>query len=261
MIYLFSLFIGMGTLMAIGGEETDFGKTADGTAAKIYTLRNDRGTEAKITNYGGIVVSLKVRDRAGKFDDVVLGEDSLDAYVKLSPFFGAIVGRYANRIAGGKFKLDDVEYQLAVNSGTNCLHGGIKGFDKAVWSAKQDGASLELNYVSRDGEENFPGKLTMKVVYTVTDKDELKIEYTATTDKDTIVNLTNHSYFNLAGEGNGTILDHELMINADGYTPVNSSLIPTGKIEPVKGTPLDFTKPTAIGARIDEPNQQLMYGA
>jgi aldose 1-epimerase len=265
-------FIASIALLAIGGgcsavgtvEEADFGKTADGGDARIYTLRNRKGAEARITNYGGIVVSLKMPDRAGKFDDVVLGFDSLEPYFKQSPYFGAIVGRYANRIAKGKFSLDGKEYTLAINNRPNSLHGGVKGFDKVIWTAKpqsgKEGPSLELTYVSRDGEEGFPGTLSTKVIYTLTENDELRIEYSATTDKKTVVNLCNHSYFDLAGAGNGTVLDHQLMINADAFTPVNKSLIPTGEIAPVKNTPMDFTSPMAIGSRIDEKFEQLHFG-
>ena len=233
--------------------------------SKVYTLKNAQGTEAKITNFGGILMSLKVADREGKFDDVVLGFDSLDGYKHNGPYFGAIIGRYANRIAKGTFTLSGKEYHTPINSGTNSLHGGIKGFDKVVWTAKpftsSDGQALELTYVSRDGEEGFPGTLTAKVVYTLTDKNELKIDYTATTDKETIINLTNHSYFNLAGQGNGTVLDHKIEINADAMTPVDQTVIPTGEIKSVAGTPFDLRKPTVIGAHIDDKDQQLSFGS
>lgn len=239
-----------------------FGKTADGTAVDLYTLSNEKGMEAKITNYGGIVVSLKTPDRNGKAGDVVLGYDSLDGYLKSSPYFGAIVGRYGNRIAKGQFTLDGTTYKLAKNNGENHLHGGIKGFDKVVWEAKEvpngNSAGLQLTYLSKDGEEGYPGNLSVTVLYTLTNDNGLKIEYTATTDKKTVVNLTNHSYFNLAGSGD--ILKHELMLNADKFTPVDKTLIPTGELKSVKGTPLDFTQPTAIGARIDQPDEQMKFG-
>src|SRR5260370_1213706 len=231
-----------------------FGKTPDGQDADIYTLTNSGGAEVKITNYGGIVTSLKVPDRNGKLDDIVLGFHNLDAYLKGHPYFGAIIGRYGNRIAKGRFTLHGVEYKLAVNNGENHLHGGIKGFDKVVWNAKPrkltNGAALELIYLSKDGEEGYPGNLSVKVVYTLTNANALKIEYSATTDKDTIVNLTNHSYFNLAGQGRGDILKHELMINAARFTPIDSSLITTGELRTVQDTPFDFTRITVIASRI-----------
>src|SRR5438128_5769601 len=241
-----------------------FGKTPDGQDADIYTLTNSGEAEVKITNYGGIVTSLKVRDRNGKLDDIVLGFDNLDAYLKGHPYFGAIIGRYGNRIAKGRFTLHGVEYKLAVNNGENHLHGGIKGFGKVVWKAKPrtvaNGAALELTYLSKDGEEGYPGNLSVKVVYTLTNANELKIDYSATTDKDTIVNLTHHSYFNLAGAGNGDILNHKLMINASRFTPVDATLIPTGELKSVKSTPFDFMKPVPIGERINRDDEQLKRG-
>jgi len=241
-----------------------FGKTADGQGVDIYTLTNANGVEARITNYGGIVVSLKTPDRNGKMDDIVLGFDSLDEYLKGHPFFGALAGRYANRIAKGRFTLNGVEYKLAVNNGENHLHGGIKGFDKVVWKARQvpakDGVALELTHLSKDGDEGYPGNLSVTVVYSLTDKNELKIDYSATTDKDTVINLTNHSYFNLAGQGSGDILNHQMMINAKSFTPVDSTLIPTGELRNVTGTPFDFTQPTAIGARVSQEEEQLKFG-
>jgi aldose 1-epimerase len=240
-----------------------FGKTKDGTAVDIYTLTNSRGVEARIMTYGGIVVSLKVPDRNGKLNDVVLGYDNLDEYVsKNSPYFGALIGRYGNRIANARFSLDGKEYTLAKNDGENHIHGGIKGFDKVVWQAHElknnNKVGLRLTYLSKDGEEGYPGNLSVTVVYTLTDNNELKIDYSASTDKDTVVNLTSHSYFNLAGAGTGNILGHEVMINADRFTPVVKGLIPTGALSSVKGTPLDFTVPTVIGARIDQQNDQLI---
>jgi aldose 1-epimerase len=242
-----------------------FGKTADGKAVEIYTLTNSGGAEAKIITYGGAVVSLKVPDKSGKLGDVVLGYDSVADYEKHTSYFGALVGRYANRIAKGKFSLNGKEYTLAVNNGENHLHGGLKGFDKVVWTARPStvatGANLDLTYLSRDGEEGYPGKLSVRAVYTLTEKNELKIVYSATTDKDTVVNLTHHSYFNLAGAGNSSILDHQLTLNADRFTPTDSGSIPTGELRSVKGTPFDFTIPTAIGARIDQQDEQLKFGA
>jgi aldose 1-epimerase len=245
-------------------KQEDFGKTGDGQRVELYTLTNANGVEAKITNYGGIIVSLKTPDRNGKMDDVVLGFDNLDEYLKGHPFFGAIAGRYANRIAKGRFTLNGVEYKLFVNNGGNSLHGGSKGYDKVVWKSRQvpakSGVALELTHFSPDGDEGYPGNLTVKVVYTLTDKNELRIDYSATTDKDTVLNLTNHSYFNLAGQGSGDILKHMVTINADRFTPVDSNLIPTGELRSVKGTPFDFTTPMAIGARVDQDEEQMKFG-
>lgn len=238
-----------------GIEKSSFGKTQDGKEVALYTLSNSKGMTVKIITYGGIITELYVPDRTGKINDVVLGFDNLDGYLKGHPYFGAIVGRYANRIAGAKFTLNGKEYTLAKNDGENSLHGGLKGFDKVVWTAepikRSDGVALKLSYLSPDGEEGYPGNLSVTVTYIVTEDNELKIEYRATTDKDTIINLSNHSYFNLLGAENGLILDHELYINANYYTAVDDNLIPTGEIKPVEGTPLDFRKPTKIGARID----------
>ncbi len=238
--------------------------TADGQNVDLYTLKNRNGVEAKITNYGGIVVSLKVPDRNRKFDDVVLGLNDLDSYLKGHPYFGAIVGRYGNRIAKGRFTLNGVEYKLAVNNGENHLHGGIKGFDKVVWTAQEQksaaGPAIRLTYLSKDGEEGYPGNLQTTVVYTLTNKNELRIDYTATTDKDTVLNLTHHSYFNLAGEGNGDILNHKLMLNASRFTPTDAGSIPTGELRSVTGTPFNFLTATAIGARIKDDYDQLKLG-
>ena len=241
-----------------------FGHTPDGTPVELYTLRNRHGMEAQIMTYGGIVTSLKVPDKNGNLGDVVLGYDNLDGYLKSTPYFGALIGRYGNRIAKGKFSLDGKEYTLATNNVPNCLHGGVKGFDKVVWTVKEtevgeDGPELELTYLSKDGEEGFPGNLTVKATYTVTEDNALKVKFKATTDQDTVLNLTHHSYFNLRGSGD--ILDHVVTINADKFTPVDSTLIPTGELRPVKGTPFDFTAPTAIGARINNTNDdQIKFG-
>ncbi|MGA1980608.1 MAG: aldose epimerase family protein [Sedimentisphaerales bacterium] len=233
-----------------------FGKTADGQNVDLYILTNTNGLKAKIMTYGGILTSLQVPDRNGNFADIVLGCDSLDEYIKGTPYFGAIVGRYANRIAKGKFTLDGVEYTLAVNSSPNHIHGGIKGFSMVVWNAEQmhtdEGPALKLTYRSYDGEEGYPGNLSCMVSYTLTNNNELKISYEAKTDKATVINLTHHSYFNLGGHNSGDVLGHELQIFADNFTPTDKDLIPTGEIKPVKGTPLDFTKPTAIGSRIKQ---------
>ncbi len=229
-----------------------FGKTPEGTEVDLYTLTNRAGMTAKVMTYGAILTELDVPDRDGKRGDVVLGFDNLKDYLAGHPFFGATVGRVANRIARGRFTLDGKEYKLAVNNGPNALHGGLKGFDKVVWKARPEESSVVFTYVSKDGEEGYPGNLTATVTYTLTDENALRLDYTAKTDKATPVNLTNHSYFNLAGAKSGDILDHELKLDADKYTPVDGTLIPTGEIKPVQDTPLDFTKPKKIGARIDQ---------
>ena len=293
---ILSFVLGVATLAGCVSKPVDvpvkevirkpFGHTADGTPVDLYILRNTTGAqgesrshgkaalsgssyglghpcaEAAISTYGGIVVWLKVPDREGKMGDVVLGYDNLAGYIKESPYFGAMIGRYGNRIAKGKFSLDGVQYTLATNNGPNALHGGLKGFDKRVWKAtilnSPAGSSLQLRYTSKDGEEGYPGNLSVTAVYTLTDDNALMLEYTATTDKDTVLNLTQHSYFNLAGKG--TILNNEVMIPADKFTPVDSTLIPTGELKPVEGTPFDFRKPTAIGARINQDDEQLKFG-
>lgn len=238
--------------------------TIGGKEVFLYTLRNKSGMEARITNYGGIVVSLLVPDKSNKPGDVVLGYDSLSSYLKATSYFGAIVGRYGNRIGKARFTLEGKEYALNVNDGHNTLHGGLKGFDKVVWEADESTSatqpSLSLSYLSRDGEEGFPGSLKATVVYTLTDSNELRIDYTASTDKPTVLNLTHHSYFNLAGAGNGDILSHELLLNADRFTPIDSGIITTGELKPVEGTPMDFRTPTAIGARIGVKDDQLRFG-
>ncbi|MCX6044805.1 MAG: galactose mutarotase [Chloroflexi bacterium] len=239
-----------------------FGQTADGSMVDLFTLTNDNGVTANITNYGGILVALTTPDRHGKDGDIVLGFDTLAEYLDHNPFFGALCGRYANRIANGKFRLEGIEYQLAQNNGTNHLHGGLRGFDKVVWQATEqsdaDSATLKLTYLSPDGEEGYPGNLTVTVTYTLNNQNELRIDYAATTDKATILNLTNHSYFNLAGTGD--ILNHLVTLNADRFTPVDASLIPLGELRSVEGTPMDFRQPTAIGARIEQADEQLKLG-
>jgi aldose 1-epimerase len=243
-----------------GITSQEFGTMTDGQHVQIYKLTNKNGMEADITNFGGIVQSLKVPDKSGKLTDVALGYDKLEDYVPDKSSFGSLIGRYGNRIAHAKFTLDGHTYTLAKNDGENSLHGGLKGFNKKVWSAKQEGNSLVLNYLSKDGEEGYPGNLNVTVTYTLTDDNELKIQYDATTDKNTVLNLTNHSYFNLSGQDAGEILGHELMLKADKFTPVNTTLIPTGELRDVKGTPFDFTKSTAIGARIGGSDEQLKFG-
>lgn len=238
--------------------------TVDGQGVDLYTLKNRNGMEAKITNYGGIVTSLKVPDKNRKFDDVVLGFNDLDSYLKGHPYFGAAIGRYGNRIAKGRFTLNGVEYKLAVNNGENTLHGGIKGFDKVVWTAAEEkslaGPAVRMTYLSKDGEEGYPGNLSVTMVYTLTNKNELRIDYIANTDKDTVLNLTHHSYFNLDGEGNGDILNHRLMLNASRFTPTDAGSIPTGELRSVTGTPFNFLKPMVIGARINQDEEQLKLG-
>lgn len=246
-----------------GYKKENFG-VADGKKVEIYTLTNSKGVEARITTYGAALVSLKVPDNKGALADVVLGYDTVDGYVSDTAYFGATIGRYGNRIAKGKFTLDGKVYSLATNNGENHLHGGPKGFHKRIWKAKPytdaNGVNLEFIYTSKDGEEAYPGKLNVKVVYTLTDNNEIKLNYSATSDKNTIINLTNHSYFNLAGAGSGTILNHQLQINADQFTPTDAGSIPTGELQNVKGTPMDFTAPTAIGERIDQSFEQLVLG-
>src|SRR5215470_7265320 len=245
-------------------EKKAFGTTSDGKTADLYVLTNKNRMEVSITNYGGIVTSIKVPDRNGKIGDVALGYDTLDGYVTDKVYIGATVGRYCNRIGHGEFSIDGVKYTLAKNNGENTLHGGIKDFNKMLWEARdvsKDGEpALELRYTSKDMEEGFPGNLATTVVFTLTNRDELKIDYVATTDKKTVVNLTNHSYFNLAGPGSGDVLKTVLRIEADKLTPIDSGLIPTGELKNVRGTPFDFRKPTEIGARIDQDDEQLKLG-
>jgi aldose 1-epimerase len=247
--------------MAAQARKSSFGELPDRTAVDLYTLTNANGLLAKVTNYGTIITELHVPDRQGSLGDVVLGFDKFAPYLKEHPFFGATVGRVANRIAKGRFTLDGKTYTLAVNNGPNHLHGGLKGFDKMLWKAEpMAGAAVRFSYTSPDGEEGYPGTLEVTVTMTVTDANELRLDYAATSDKPTPVNLTNHSFFNLASAGSA--LGHELMIAADHYTPTNSALIPTGEIKPVKGTPLDFTAPQVIGARFAQlHNEPVGYDA
>ena len=244
-------------------EKQSFGKTEDGMAVDLFTLTNANGMKLKITNYGGIVTSIFVPDKDGNLGDVVLGYDNLEGYLNNNPYFGCIVGRYGNRIAKGKFTLNGKNYTLATNNEPNHLHGGVKGFDKVVWAAKEvkdkDTVGLELTYLSKDGEEGYPGNLSVKVIYTLTNDNALRIDYEATTDQPTVVNLTNHSYFNLKDAGASSILNHELMIDADYITPVDETLIPTGELRSVEGTPFDFRTLTVVGDRIDSDDEQIKF--
>jgi aldose 1-epimerase len=239
-----------------------FGATADGTPIERYTLTNTNGLEAQIITYGGIVTALRVPDRAGAFGDIVLGFDTLEPYLGNHPFFGALVGRFCNRIAGAQFALNGITYSLAHNDGVNHLHGGPHGFHRAIWRASErsssEGPSLELRYLSRDGEEGYPGNLDVTVIYTLTDQDALRIDYTATTDRDTVLNLTNHSYFNL--DGSADILAHEIQLDATQFLPINETLIPIGELRPVHATPLDFTTSTVIGEGIASDHEQVRRG-
>jgi aldose 1-epimerase len=241
-----------------------FGAAPDGAAVNLFTLKNDHGVEVRAMSFGATIISIRTPDRQGRLEDVVLGFDGFDPYLTKARYFGTVVGRYGNRIAAGRFNLDGVPVQLTVNSGTNHLHGGTRGFDKITWSAEPfergGNSGVIFTYTSPDGEEGYPGTLKTTVTYTLTPRDELILEYSATTDKATPVNLTNHTYFNLAGRGHGDVLQHVLTLEADRYTPVNEALIPTGEIAAVQGTPFDFRKPMAIGARIDADNEQLRRG-
>ena len=270
---LFTLFLGLFSFFACQQpaapkktniEKTAFGTLPDDRAVDLYTLRNAQGMTVKITTYGGAITSWTAPDKAGKYEDITLGCDSLAGYLRGTPFFGALIGRYGNRIAKGKFTLDGTAYALATNNIGNALHGGIQGFDKVLWTAAPtDGEepALKLTYLSKDGEEGYPGNLSVTVVYTLQKDNALRMDYTATTDKPTVVNLTNHAYFNLAGAGKGDILGHELLLNAPAYLPVDSTLIPTGEVRPVAGTVFDFTTSTPIGARVnDAADLQIKYG-
>jgi aldose 1-epimerase len=238
-----------------------FGQTVDGTPAHLYVLKNKNGVEASITDYGATLVSVKVPDRQGNFADVLLGYDNVAGFEAGKSYFGGTIGRYGNRIAKGQFKLNGSTYRLAINDGPNHLHGGIKGFNKVFWKVESSSKqAVRLTYTSKDGEEGYPGALTVVVTYTLTDKNELQIDYLATTDKDTVVNLTNHSYFNLTGDPKKDILQHRLKLYASRFTPVDASLIPTGELRSVKGTPFDFSASTAIGARISQEEEQLKFG-
>ena len=245
-------------------KQEHFGATLDGTPVELYKLSNRNGVEVAISIYGSTIVSLLVPDRCGNLADVVLGYDSCNGYLSDAAYLGSILGRHANRIAQGRFTLNGVTYTLARNNGEHHLHGGLKGFDKVVWKARDastsTGQALDLTYLSKDLEEGYPGNLSVRVVYTLNDANELTIEYFATSDKDTVVNLTNHTYFNLGGHDSGDILKHELMINADRFTPTDASSIPTGELRSVEGTPFDFRRPMAIGSRVNQEHEQLKYG-
>lgn len=245
-------------------SKSPFGKLPDGTEVSLFTLTNTGGMKMTVMNYGGIITSLTAPDKNGTFEDVVLGYDSLSGYLKSSPYFGALIGRYGNRIGKGKFTIDGKQYQLAQNNNGNSLHGGPNGFDKRFWNIEEypvkNGAGIKLTYTSKDMEEGYPGTLTAQVIYHLTDNNELKIFYEATTDKPTIVNLTQHTYFNLSGNSKSDILQHELFLSSDEFIPVDNTLIPTGELKKVSETPFDFKTPTAIGSRIDKKDQQLEFG-
>jgi aldose 1-epimerase len=245
-------------------SERRWGSLPSGESISLFTLRNGNGLEASITNYGGRLVTLQVPDRAGRSEDIVLGFDSLEGYLGHNPYFGALVGRFANRIANGKFELDGAAYTLLQNNGTNALHGGARGFDKVAWKAaaidSNGNSALELRYLSRNGEEGYPGNLEIAATYTLSNDNTLRIDYSGSTDRATVLNLTNHSYFNLAGHAQGNILDQRVVLNADRFTPVGSNLIPTGDLRSVAGTPFDFRQSTAIGARIDANDEQIGFG-
>ncbi|OPA89364.1 galactose mutarotase [Pseudomonas fluorescens] len=260
-----SMLIASGGAQAAGltSEQKPFGKTNDGTAVEQYVLRNSHGMQATVITYGGVLQSLKVPDKNGKTEDVVLGFDDVQGYQAGTAFFGATIGRFGNRLAAGAFELDGKRYQVPLNDGPNSLHGGAQGFDKHVWQAKsvkgKDSVGVTLTYLSKDGEMGFPGNLKTEVTYSLNDKNELHIDYKATTDKPTVLNLTNHSYFNLAGAGNDDILKQVATLHASHYTPVNATLIPTGELAPVEGTPMDFLKPTPIGQHIKDDHPQLKF--
>jgi len=268
LLAFFSFFVFAASQATGAGREvqtSDFGKTSEGVSVHRYVLTNNKGAEAVVINYGATLVSLKVPDRNGKTADVVLGYDTLEGYELGKSYFGATIGRYGNRIARGEFSLDGTVFHLPRNDGPNSLHGGMRGFNKRVWAAvarsRADAQVLELSYTSPDGEEGYPGTVKAKVTYTLpAETNELRIDYSATTDKDTVINLTNHSYFNLSGDASKEIVGHELLLRAPQFTPVDATLIPTGELRAVRGTPFDFTKPTAIGARINQDDEQLKFG-
>lgn len=270
LLFVFFGFLMFATLPLASGsgpklQASEFGKTSEGASVYRYVLTNNKGVEAVVITYGATLVSLRVPDRNGKAADIVLGYDNLDAYEQGKSYFGATIGRYGNRIARGEFTLDGTVFRLPKNDGPNSLHGGMRGFNKRVWTAvdrSRAGAQvLELSYTSADGEEGYPGTLKVKVTYTLpAETSELRIDYTATADKDTVVNLTNHSYFNLSGDLTKEIVDHQLLLRAPQFTPVDSTLIPTGELRAVSGTPFDFTKPALIGARINQDDEQLKFG-
>jgi aldose 1-epimerase len=262
LITISALMLAQSTPSKTGVQQQPFG-AKDGRPVTLYTLTNSHGVEVRAMNYGGIILSMRVPDRKGQLADIVLGHDTLEGYIPNPPYFGAIIGRYANRIANGTFTLDGKTYTLPKNDGPNTLHGGTtRTFDRVVWDAEplEGKTGVAFSYLSKDGEEGFPGNLKIKVTYVLTESNELMVDYEATTDKDTPINVTQHSYFDLAGEGTGDILNHEIMINAERFTPVDKNLIPTGELRPVKDTPLDFTKPMKIGARIDDNYDQLVLG-
>ncbi len=238
--------------------KTDFG-SINNKNVYLFTLKNGLGTEIQITNYGGIITSIKVKDKNDDFTDIALGFNNLDDYLSEHPYFGALIGRYGNRIDGAKFELNRETYKLFANNGKNHLHGGKKGFDKVIWDYETSDNTLKLSYLSPDGEEGYPGNLKISVIYTLTEDNELKISYKAVSDEDTVLNLTNHSYFNLNGEGSGDILDHKLTLNADYFVPTNSESIPTGILKSVTGTPFDFINSTVIGTRIEDKDEQLIF--
>ncbi len=251
--------------VAANVTEASFGTMPDGTPVRLFALTNAAGMEVRATTYGVILVSVRVPDRHGKLDDIVIGHDNLEGYLTKSRYFGAVVGRYGNRISGGHVEIDGRTYQLTLNNGPNHLHGGVKGFDKTVWNAEiandSRGPSVVFTHTSPDGHEGYPGTVAARIAYTVTDQNELIIEYSATTDKPTVLNITQHSYFNLSGVGSGDVLGHRLTLHADKYTPVDATQIPTGEIAPVEGTPFDFRRETAIGERIDGDSPQLKMSA
>lgn len=245
--------------------QSEFGKTKDGLVVNQYTLKNRNGVEMNVINYGGRITSLKVPNKSGEFENVILDFDNLEAYEADNPFFGALIGRYGNRIANGKFNLNGEEYALATNDGSNHLHGGVDGYDRVVWEAEpieegSEDSTLKLTYLSKDGEEGYPGNLNVTVVYTLTNDNAVEVTYEATTDKSTVVNLTQHAYFNLTGDFSKDILNHDVVIDADTYLPVDETLIPTGEIRKVEGTPFDFTSPKKIGKEINADNEQLKRG-